>query len=133
MAEIIKTTFQFRRGNAEVWNRNNPVLGRGEPGFEIDTFRLKIGDGSTLWNDLPYVGNSEWSISPDGNTLVLSEDNELKLYGFEEAETDQIPMKGADGKLHWFTINWSSLTGYIDDLEQREVIELYGGSATEVI
>ena len=133
MAQIIKTTFQFRRGNASVWQKNNPVLERGEPGFEIDTYRLKVGDGATLWNDLPYVGDNAWSVSPDGNTLVLSENNELKLYGFEEAETDQIPMKGADGKLHWLTVNWSSLTGYIDDLQQRETIEIYGGSASEVI
>ena len=133
MAEIIKTTFQFRRGNASVWERNNPVLQRGEPGFEIDTYKLKVGDGVTMWNDLPYVGGAEWSISPDGNTLVISEANELMLYGFEEAETDQIPVKGADGKLHWLTVNWSTLSGYIDDLEQREAIVLYGGSATEVM
>lgn len=133
MAEIIKTTFQFRRGTASVWGRNNPILQRGEPGFEIDTHKLKVGDGQTEWNNLPYIGGSEWSISPDGNTLVVSANNELVLYGFEEAETDQIPVKGADGKLHWLTVSWSSLSGYIDDLEQREAIVLYGGSATEVM
>ena len=36
MAEVIKTTFQLRRGNAAVWAKNNPVLSRGEPGFIID-------------------------------------------------------------------------------------------------
>ena len=56
MAEVIKTTFQLRRGNAAVWAKNNPVLERGEPGFVIDENRLKIGDGTTLWNDLAYVG-----------------------------------------------------------------------------
>lgn len=56
MAEVIKTTFQLRRGNAAVWARNNPVLERGEPGFVIDENRLKIGDGTTPWNDLAYIG-----------------------------------------------------------------------------
>ena len=56
MAEVIKTTFQLRRGNAAVWAKNNPVLSRGEPGFIIDENRLKIGDGVTAWNDLPYIG-----------------------------------------------------------------------------
>ena len=133
MAEVIKTMFQFRRGNASVWEKNNPILQRGEPGFEIDTHLLKIGDGETAWNELPYIGGNEWAISPDGNTLVISANNELMLYGFEEAEQDQIPVKGPDNKLHWITVNWSSLTGYVDDLEQREAIVLYGGSATEVI
>ena len=45
MATVLKTKFQLRRGSAEVWARNNPVLERGEPGFEIDTGRLKIGNG----------------------------------------------------------------------------------------
>lgn len=28
----------------------------GEPGFEVDTGKLKIGNGYHAWNDLPYVG-----------------------------------------------------------------------------
>lgn len=59
MAEVYKTTFQLRRGNASVWEKNNPILARGEPGFEIDTNRLKIGDGLTAWKDLKYIGEEE--------------------------------------------------------------------------
>ena len=57
MAEqILKTTFQLKRGNSADWQSINPVLRVGEPGFEMDTGRLKIGDGSTEWNALKYVG-----------------------------------------------------------------------------
>ena len=56
MATVINTTFQLRRGNASVWAKNNPILARGEPGFIIDENRLKIGDGTTAWNDLDYIG-----------------------------------------------------------------------------
>ena len=58
MAEVIKTTFQLRRGAAAVWAKNNPILERGEPGFVVDENRLKIGDGTTPWNDLDYIGES---------------------------------------------------------------------------
>ena len=44
-AKTIKTTFLLRRGTAEAWNRVNPTLKYGEPGFEKDTNKLKIGDG----------------------------------------------------------------------------------------
>lgn len=37
------------------WEKRNPLLGDGEPGFEEDTGSLKIGDGVKHWNDLPYV------------------------------------------------------------------------------
>lgn len=55
MATTIKTTFQLRRGNAEVWAKNNPVLAAGEPGFELDTGKLKIGNGNDTYNDLSYI------------------------------------------------------------------------------
>ena len=44
--KVIKTTFLLRRGTSEAWNRVNPTLKYGEPGFEKDTNRLKIGDGT---------------------------------------------------------------------------------------
>ena len=56
MAQVIKTTFQLRRGNLEVWERNNPILAKGEPSFVIDKNALKIGDGVTPWKDLEYIG-----------------------------------------------------------------------------
>ena len=55
----VKTTFQFKRGSAQRWIEVNPILKQGEPGFEYDTNKLKIGDGITPWNDLPYQGNNE--------------------------------------------------------------------------
>lgn len=56
MATVVKTTFQLKRGSAAKWIELNLVLAAGEPGFEIDTGRLKIGDGQTAWLDLPYIG-----------------------------------------------------------------------------
>lgn len=54
-----QTTIQFRRGSAYLWNNVNPVLAEGEAGFEIDTGRLKIGDGISVWTNLDYVGSDE--------------------------------------------------------------------------
>ena len=56
MAQVIKTTFQLRRGLLEVWERNNPILAKGEPSFVLDKNALKIGDGITPWKDLEYIG-----------------------------------------------------------------------------
>lgn len=59
MATVVKTTFQFKRGSAAKWAELNLVLAAGEPGFELDTGRLKIGDGVRAWQDLPYLGGGE--------------------------------------------------------------------------
>lgn len=50
----IISKLQFRRDTAMTWRALNPVLASGEPGYETDTGKCKIGDGSTAWNDLPY-------------------------------------------------------------------------------
>lgn len=57
MSTVINTTFQLKRGTSEAWTRNNPKLYPGEPGFELDTGKLKIGDGIKFWRDLPYITN----------------------------------------------------------------------------
>lgn len=57
--KIIKTSFKFRRGLSNTWLYENPILEEGEPGFEVDTYKLKIGDGITPWKDLPYTNEAE--------------------------------------------------------------------------
>lgn len=47
--------FQLRRSISSNWTSTNPILQAGEPGFESDTYKLKIGDGITRWNLLPYI------------------------------------------------------------------------------
>lgn len=58
--------FQFRRDTAANWTSRNPILLAGEPGFETDTKKLKLGDGTTAWAGLAYV--SVGSTGPAGST-----------------------------------------------------------------
>lgn len=51
-----KPPIQLKRGTARAFKNINPLLLEGQPGFEIDTNRLKIGNGVNLYNDLPYIG-----------------------------------------------------------------------------
>jgi len=48
-------TLEFKRGTAANWASRNPILAPGEPGIELDTDTLKIGDGVTPWNDLEVL------------------------------------------------------------------------------
>lgn len=50
--------FQFRRANASSWTSANPTLAAGELGFELDTGKFKIGDGTTAWTSLAYSSSS---------------------------------------------------------------------------
>ena len=47
---------QYRRDTSTNWTSQNPTLLAGEPGYETDTGKYKIGDGSTAWTSLVYYG-----------------------------------------------------------------------------
>ena len=53
----VQTQLQQRRGTAASWTSTNPTLAAGEIGFETDTGKFKIGDGSTAWAALAYNTN----------------------------------------------------------------------------
>ena len=57
---------QHRRGLASQWTSVNPVLAQGEPGYEYDTGKFKIGDGFTHWNSLPYSSGIQGPIGLTG-------------------------------------------------------------------
>jgi hypothetical protein len=50
----VQTQIQTRRGTAASWTSTNPTLAAGEIGFETDTGKFKIGNGSTAWASLAY-------------------------------------------------------------------------------
>lgn len=48
-------TIILRSDSAERWKYYNPTLEAGEPGLDYTNMNVKIGDGSTRWNDLEYI------------------------------------------------------------------------------
>ena len=62
MNKELKVKITLRADSAAQWTEVNPVLLKGEAGYEVDTGKLKFGDGTTSWADLPYfVGNVDLS------------------------------------------------------------------------
>jgi hypothetical protein len=69
----MKERIRLRRDSSFNWSVNNPILGSGEPGVELDTNRLKIGNGISEWNTLPYMlGNISGLQLTIGNGQVNS-------------------------------------------------------------
>jgi hypothetical protein len=53
------TRMQQRRGTEAQWNAADPILAAGEIGFETDTGRFKMGNGSSVWSALSYFSDSQ--------------------------------------------------------------------------
>ena len=51
----VVTQIQIRRGTAAQWTSANPTLAAGEFGYESDTGKAKIGNGSSAWTALSYA------------------------------------------------------------------------------
>lgn len=65
------TRIRVRRGTSAEWTAANPVLSEGEFGFELDTTRLKIGDGSTVWTSLTYT-SLDWDTLENKPAVVAA-------------------------------------------------------------
>jgi hypothetical protein len=53
---------QLRKDTAANWTSENPILAEGEVGFETDTGRFKIGNGSTAWTSRTYASPAPNSV-----------------------------------------------------------------------
>ena len=72
------TRMQQRRGTAAQWTAANPTLAAGEIGFETDTNKFKMGNGSSAWTALTYFANAaELAAIIDSAPEALNTLNEL--------------------------------------------------------
>jgi hypothetical protein len=60
---------QYRRGTAAQWTSANPTLAVGEPGYETDTGKFKVGTGAAAWTSLSY---SSGPVGPTGAAASLT-------------------------------------------------------------
>ena len=67
------TRMQQRRGTAAQWTSANPVLNAGEMGWESDTNKFKIGDGTNHWADLDYFADTNSTVVPTFGTSIVFE------------------------------------------------------------
>ena len=58
---------QIRRDSASNWTSTDPTLAQGEIGYETDTRKMKVGDGSTAWTSLPYFFDASLYLLVDGS------------------------------------------------------------------
>lgn len=124
MAEpiIINTTFLLRRGKEATWQTKNPLLSYGEPGFEKDTNRLKIGDGIHNWNELPYLFSNP-RVKEDGAISLTSDNNDIiiDLKGFTAASANTIPIKTETG------LDWKPINAFIQGDTNPTIYEILAG------
>ncbi len=68
---------QQRRGTAAQWistnSGNGPILAAGEIGYESDTNKFKIGDGTNHWLSLDYFMDADSTVNPQFGSNIKFE------------------------------------------------------------
>ena len=71
------TRMQQRRGTAAQWistnSGNGPILAAGEIGYESDTNKFKIGDGTNHWLNLDYFMDADSTTNPQFGSNIKFE------------------------------------------------------------
>lgn len=133
--KIYKTTFKLRRGQSADWTSVNPLLADGEPGFELDTGKLKIGNGSTNWNDLAYIAGPDYAdtdltnyYTKDEINNLISElnsaiDNEIsKTYATKQELEEAINSIDVD-LTGYATEEWVNSQGFLKEIPSNYITE----------
>jgi hypothetical protein len=112
---------QIRRDVALKWSINNPILLDGEIGYETDTTYIKIGDGTTYWNDLSYwtggvtgagliIKKGGATILSPTNTINFSDDFNVSVTTSTEATISLANGAGGSSSFNIF-VNGEGVTG----------------------
>lgn len=90
------TTIKFRRDTSANWTSVNPIPAQGEPCYETDTGKLKIGNGSDNYVTLPYVSDGGGSAGTTDYTQLENKPqiNSVELTGNKTLNDLGIQPKG---------------------------------------
>lgn len=146
---------KFRRGSTKNWQTTKTKLESGQPGYDKNKHKIKIGDGEKLWPDLPYAtglfaeeildseSNARTKKSNDSENLTLitygteapSENTVGKIYlqQVNEPEVDYVVESGTSGI--WTYQKWKSgiakcWGNYSFNTSVQEQLELFYRSTT---
>lgn len=80
--------FSLRHDNRDNWASANPTLLKGELGIEFSDSgsRIKIGDGVTEWNKLPYFNQID-NVTEIVNGNLNAKANRYEVYTKDEIDS----------------------------------------------
>lgn len=112
----VNTRLQVRRGTAASWTSANPTLFAGEIGYETDTGRIKIGDGTTVWTSLDYnIVTPSSFLAGSGLSVDVAADGSTITYSLSDP-----------------TIQVSDITDFVDGVNDRVYDLLTAGSGIQL-
>lgn len=133
--QTLNSRLLIRNDTAANWQSGNQILMKGELGIEIDTKKIKIGDGTTAWNALGYASGSAavskdtvpsnsdsgydigtiWVNTSTDKVYVLTDNTPSASIWKQMVTPDELSELGAGDMLKsQFATNEKAAQGYVD-------------------
>ena len=123
------TKIQVRRDTTVNWATLNATLASGEIGFETDTGKFKIGDGSSSWSALDYFGGEVLTTQTGFINLIINGDFRINQRTYISGSPLASNNYGFD---RWKSTNNTSL--FFTSAPQGQMVTIdSGGSIEQVI
>jgi Major tropism determinant N-terminal domain len=119
------TIIIVRKGTASQWNSSNPVLASGEPGYDLTNNILKIGDGSSSWNNLS-IANSNIPNFIANNRLTITNDTQGTSIYLEAASTSDGDNQFGPQSTRIVFTGRNAPNGSIEADEHNEILNFVG-------
>ncbi len=103
------------------WEQLNPVLLKGEFGYDTDKDDFKIGDGITSWSDLPYFKDN------GGGGALSEEQVDLNDYDWQDMGGTYEATKDINGIDYDSMIWYSATTESLDDFADAGIVMIRQG------
>ena len=104
---------QIKRGSTKSWRGTKVKLAAGQPGYDKEKHKIKIGDGKSEWAELPYASGLSAKEVLDSESAAKirnsqdSEDKTIITYGTE------VPNKDTVGQVYLQYYNTAPETDYV--------------------
>ena len=117
MSNPIPQRLQMRFGTSQQWLAN-PVLAKGEPGYNLDTKELKIGDGLTPWLALEADTSVFRGLFVAGTIYQLGQYVEAADGGVYVARRRMVAVAQPVAGMNWRKTSWGAAVAALPTRQQ---------------
>ncbi|MDR1093408.1 MAG: hypothetical protein LBL66_04595 [Clostridiales bacterium] len=120
--KTLNATLIIRHGTAAEWAAQNPILKKGELGYEIDTGKSKIGDGITEWNDQKYASGTPVAVRGE-SPATGDTDYDVGALWLDTAHNTVYFLAAKNGTALWLRLANASELAVVDEAKAAQKLK----------
>ena len=123
---------QFRRGTTKNWRSAKTKLASGQPGYDKEKHKIKVGDGEKSWNELPYASGLfehevfDSEVNAKSRVEADVEDRTIITYGTEAPDENTVGRLYLQQSTSDYVIDSGVSDGWIFQVYSSGIVKCFG-------